>query len=195
MISIRRLAVATLATAVLASPLGAAEEGAQPGMDPAAMERMQPGPEHQKLAKLAGTWDVAGKFWMSPEASPVETKGTATFETIFDGRFLEEEYQGEWMGQPFTGKATIGYDRAAKPYVSTWIDSMSTGLMAMRGTPSADGKTITYTGEMVCPMDGKRCQMRQVETMRSDDRFTFEMFQTKDGKEAKCMELTYTRKQ
>src|SRR4051812_25261959 len=44
-----------------------------------AMAKMQPGPEHQELAKQVGTWDVAATFWMDPAAAPQESKDTATF--------------------------------------------------------------------------------------------------------------------
>ena len=47
------------------------------------------------------------------------------------------------MGQPFTGIGVTGYDNHAKKYLSTWIDSMGTGIFSMEGTASMDGETIT----------------------------------------------------
>src|SRR5688572_28248554 len=97
--------------------------------DAKAMELIKPGPEHQQLAKLVGTWDVACKMWMQPDAPPVDSKGSETFTTVFEGRFLQAKFEGSMMGQPFTGYSTMGYDRSAKRYVTTWHDSISTGLM------------------------------------------------------------------
>lgn len=185
------LCVATLFAAT--SAVSAADQ--QPtGLDPKIMEAMKPGPEHQQVAKLAGTWDVACRFWMTPDAPPTETRGVNIFRTVFDGRFVEGEFTATLMGQPFTGRSVAGYDRGAKHYVSTWYDSMGTGINRLTGPSSDGGKTITYTGDMVCPKDGK-VQVREVETHQSDDRFTIVMYQTKDGKEQKTMELAYTRRQ
>jgi hypothetical protein len=173
--------------------LPAAEER-PPGFDPKVMELMKPGPEHQQLAKLAGTWDVSCRMWMKPDAPALESKAVAVATTLFDGRFVQSEFKGAFMGQPFTGVSTMGYDRPAKHYASTWCDSMGTGITYLTGTSSDGGKTITYLGDMVCPEDGKSSLIRQVETHQSDDRFTLVMYQTKDGKESKTMELAYTRR-
>jgi hypothetical protein len=63
------------------------------------------------------------------------------------------------------------------------------------GTSSDGGKTITWHGSMTCPEDGRAARLRQVETHQSPDRFTFEMYVTRDGKEEmKNMELVYSRR-
>lgn len=161
--------------------------------DPKVMELMKPGPEHQQLAKLAGTWNLTCKFWMAPDAPPMETQGTMTIKAVFDGRFVAGEFTSTMHGQPFNGRSLNGYDRSAKEYVSIWYDSMGTGATRLSGQSSDGGRTITYAGEMTCPIQG-HVQLKQVETHQSDDRFTLIGYQTKDGKEQKTMELVYTRK-
>ncbi|MBA3686320.1 MAG: DUF1579 domain-containing protein [Planctomycetes bacterium] len=188
---------AVIATcAFLALPLAAADDAKTmpPGMDPAAMEMMKPGPEHQMLAKRAGTWDVACKMWMMPDAPAQESKGTAKTTVILDGRYIQDDFTGEFMGQPFKGMGLTGYDRQEKKYYSTWVDSMSTSMMQMTGTSEDNGKTVTTTGECMCPMAKEKIAFRQVEKHTSDDAFTVEMYKTVNGKESKCMELAYTRK-
>ena len=47
-----------------------------------------------------------------------------------------------------------GYDNHTRKYVSTWMDSMSTGIMVFEGTAGADGKTITQTADYDDPVQG-----------------------------------------
>ena len=50
------------------------------------------------------------------------------------------------MGQPYSGIGITAYDNLRKRYISTWIDSMGTGIFTMEGTANTDGKTITLKG-------------------------------------------------
>ena len=72
---------------------------------------------------------------------------------ILGNRYLEEQYAGSFMGQPFTGLGFQGYDNVAKRYVGTWMDTMSTGMMMSTGT--MNGKVIKSTGSMADPLTGK----------------------------------------
>ncbi len=192
---ITRVSAIITAAVFLALPLSAADDAKShpPAMDPAAMEMMKPGPEHQALAKRVGTWDVVVKMWMQPDAPAQESKGTTKSTMILDGRYLQDDFTGTFMGQPFKGMGITGFDRMEKQYHTTWIDSMSTTMMQMSGTSDDNGKTVTSTGEMLCPMNKERIAFRQVEKRTSDDAFTVEMYNTVNGKESKSMELSYTR--
>jgi hypothetical protein len=183
--------------AVAADDSGTNPGQVPPGMDAATMakmmELMKPGPEHQQMAKVVGTWDVDGKMWMDPKAPPSESKGTAKFSSVFDGRFIRQDFQGTMMGMAFTGTGYDGFDRAQGVYNSMWIDSMGTGMFNQTGKASADGKVITYTGEMWCPQTNGTMKARSVMTHVSDNEMTYEMFVTMNGHEDKSMELHYHR--
>jgi hypothetical protein len=98
------------------------------------------------------------------------------------------------MGQQFTGLGVNGYDNHTKKYVSTWMDSMGTGIYYMEGRASADGKTITQKGQYDDPMEG-RMKLRGVTKIVGNDTEIFEMYGTgKNGKERRMMEIIYTRK-
>ena len=161
---------------------------------PEVMEKMQPGPEHGELKKREGKYDVAVKMWMDPKAPPQESKAKAEMKMVMNGKFLKQEYKGEMMGKPFTGIGYEGFDRVANKYTSTWLDDFSTQAMLAHGESKDGGKTIVFTGEFACPMTGGMVKYRNVYKQIDDDKFTFEMYQTQDGKESKGMELTYTRK-
>ena len=94
---------------------------------------------------------------------------------------------------PFEGMQLMGYDNIKKKHVSVWIDSMSTGITQMEGTYDEATKTLTMTGQTDDPIAGPT-KMRSVTREVSKDKCVMEMYQTgPDGKEQKCMEVTYTR--
>ena len=100
------------------------------------------------------------------------------------------------MGQPFEGTGTTGYDNAKKAYFTTWMDNMSTGMMNMEGTWDEATKAINFKGKMLCPANGKWCEMREVYKIVDDNTHVMEMYgpDMKTGKEYKNMEIKFTKK-
>jgi len=195
-----RLAAVALGATLAFFPAAAAQdakEAAAPGMDDmmAMMEKMGAVTEnHRLLETFAGEWTTVAKMTMDPSAPPTESPGTASAKMIFDGRFCQMTHHGEMMGKPFQGIGTTGFDNATGKFVSTWIDSMSTGIMTAEGTYDAAKKTFTFTGTMPDPMTRGTTKFRYTYNASNRDRLVFEWFETREGKETKSMELTYTRK-
>src|SRR5260221_9744615 len=69
-----------------------------------------PGPAHKALEAFVGNWKAEVKCWMEPGGAPNVSQGTAKTSWILNGHFLEEEFHGEMMGKPFTGRSLLGYD-------------------------------------------------------------------------------------
>ena len=153
-----------------------------------------PGEPHKQFASLAGSWTTKTKEWMEPGKPPMESTGVAEMKMLLDGRFLQQELTGDMMGQPYSGIGITAYDNLRKRYVSTWIDSMGTGIFTMEGTANADGKTITLKGNHDEPGGGHMTH-RAVWKIVDSNTQTFDMYGThRGGKEMKMMEITYTRK-
>ena len=153
-----------------------------------------PGEAHKAMGNLVGTWDAKVVSYMDP-AKPTEEKATAVYKMIMDGRYLVEEVESQFMGEPFKGMGIYGYDNGSKQYVSTWVDSMGTGIMTGTGTSADGGKTINWTSTGFDPMVGKVQTYRSVMHKMSDDQYHFEMFGNgPDGKEMKMMEIHYNRR-
>ncbi|MBM4112112.1 MAG: DUF1579 domain-containing protein [Phycisphaerae bacterium] len=160
----------------------------------AAMEFMQPCPEHEWLAKRAGTWKVTGKMWMAPEMPPTEIVGTSTYRMILGNRYLVEDVKSTMMGEPFEAMGVTGYNRATNKFQFAWMDTMGTAITGGTGIRSGDGKTLTSTMTTFDPMKGKDVTMRSVETEQDENTITMEMFAPgPTGAEMKMMELTYRR--
>ena len=159
------------------------------------MQAATPGPEHQKMGKMAGKWKLAVTMWMAPGAPPQKSEGTAEFKPILGGRFLQQEVHGTMMGdQKFEGMGLEGYDNVTKERFGTWVDNMSTGATMMRGKCASGAKKCTLKGRMADAMAGKEVPISETFTMADDDNFTFEMNGPgPDGKTFKMIEIAYTR--
>ena len=174
-----------------APPKMSAEEAA---MMQAYQEAGTPGAPHAALAKMAGTYDLSIHSWHTPGAPPTVETGTATRSMVLGGRVMVEEVQSQMHGQPFTGHGMHGYDNVSGKHWSTWNDSMSTGLMVSEGNCTDEG-ACTFTGSWNDPVTKGKINARMTTRWTSPDVELFEMFAPgPDGKEAKMMEITYTRR-
>jgi hypothetical protein len=144
---------------------------------------------------MAGDWTFTSKMWMAPNQPPAESSGTMHAEMILGGRYVQAVWSGNFMGMPFEGRATEGYDNMTKKYVSTWVDNMGTGILYSTGTCDDKHMKCSTKGDMVDPMTGKNSYMRSEVTWMDDNTFKNEMYGPgPDGKEFKWMEMTVKRK-
>lgn len=154
-----------------------------------------PGPEHKLLEPLVGNWHASAKMWTDPSQSPQVSEGTLVRKSILGGRFVREDYDGKIMDKAFQGIGTIGYDRAKKRFVTSWIDSMSTAFHVSHGAYDESTRTWTFKHEDDCPITGQRVKMRDTLRIVSPDEQQLEMFrQMGDAKEFRMMEIQLTRK-
>jgi len=158
------------------------------------MEAMTPGDMHKMLAANAGTWKAQTIYWMAPGGEPQKSEATATGEMILGGRYLVSKYSGNMWGMPFEGMEIAGYDNTAKTFNSTWVDNMGTGMLFMTGKYDESKKQINYSGQMMDPLSGKMCNVREIVTHNSDGTMKMEMFGPDDkGTEFKMMEINFTK--
>ena len=199
---IRYTCTAVLAAGtIIASPVLAEEKSASQEPDPKMEEMMKkaeaagtPGAAHTALEPLVGNWKAEVKCWMAPNAPPTVTKATAKATWVMNGRFVQEEFNGEFMGKPFRGMSLTGYDNFKQKYNNVWIDDMHTSLATAEGKAENGGKVITLEGKYDCPMTGqKNMTMKQVIRMIGPDTRVFEMHDPSKGDQSKTMEITYTR--
>ena len=167
------------------------------------VEMAKPGVNHKTLEGLVGSWTYKTKWWMHPDAPPMESSGTCSTKSVMDGRYFVSEHtgamsmpgaDGKTMDVVFRGLGTEGYDNAKKKFVASWIDNMGTGILMMEGTYDPSAKTMTYLGEEE-PMPGMKFKMREVVTYTDQDHHSLAFYEVHDGAEVKVMEIAYTRSQ
>ncbi len=157
-------------------------------------ELATPGAPHKLLTGMAGSWSVQGFCWMEPGEPPIGHTGRSEQKMVLGGRFLQQEFIGEMMGRPFTGIGFMGYNNHTGKFISTWMDTMGTGIYFFEGIAGPDGRTITQNCSYDDPVRGQ-LKWRSVTRMVDHDTMQFVMYTTdKSGREEKMGEMTYTRK-
>lgn len=152
-----------------------------------------PGPEHERMAKYAGSFDATIKSMMGPEAET--STGTCTNEMILGGRYMVSKFKGTVGEMEFEGCGISGYDKVQKKYIGLWMDTMGTSFMLSEGQwDEAAGKMVMHS-ESVDPATGAKVKSREETTYPDDDTQIFTMFMPgPDGQVAPVLEITYKRK-
>ena len=186
------IALLTVAVVCLSTPSFAQSDDDMKAM----MAYSTPGEIHKMMAKSVGTWTGAISMWMAPNSQPMTSTGEMKNEMILGGRYLKGTNTGNFMGMPFEGISTTGYDNAKKVFYNNWIDNMGTGMMNLTGTWDGGTKSITFTGTMVDPASGKDVAVRQILKFIDDNHQVMEMYASAGagGTEFKTMEIKFTRK-
>jgi hypothetical protein len=149
-------------------------------------EPPKPGPEHEHLKQMEGTWDATVK------AGGQESKGTMTYKMMGDF-WLISHFEGDFGGQKFEGRGMETYDPMKKKYVSAWSDSMGPSLLVMEGDYDKEKKTSTMTGEG--PSPAGKVKFTSVVKMIDADTMEFTLSGPgPDGKEATMITISYKRK-
>jgi hypothetical protein len=148
-----------------------------------AQEFPKPGPEHEVLKKLEGTWEATMKVM------GMESKGTMVWKMDLGGLWLTSNFEGDFGGMKFQGKGFDSYDANKKKYVSVWLDSMSTAPMTLEGTYDKETKTLTMAGEGP-GLDGKPTKYKMTSMLKDDDNVVAKMTMG----DAEAFEIVYKRK-
>ena len=184
----------------VATPAGRSQSGTRSGSSRAGINKEEmmkqmkaagtPGPAHKALGEFVGNWKAEVKCWFEPGSEPNVSQATSKVDWTLDGHFLQEEFKGDMMGQPFTGRTLLGFDNIKQKFNSVWVDSLHTSMFVSEGKGDSGYKTITLEGTADCPATGrKNIPTKQVFRVQGHDKHTLEMYS--DGN--KSMEITYAR--
>jgi hypothetical protein len=158
-----------------------------------AMPEMGPPKQMKELTVMNGVYDVEMKYKMDPTAADwTTTNGLATVKMVLDGAAQQMDWQGEMMGQKFTGMGLTTYDREAKAWQNTWVDSMS-GRITMASGEMADGKMVFSGANM---MQGMKIHTKQTSYNITEKGFDWKYEMSMDGGETymTAMTATYTKR-
>lgn len=148
-----------------------------------AQEPPKPAKELDQLKRLVGTWEAETEFG----------KGTMTYKMGLGGLWLVGDFDGEFGGMKFHGKALDTYDQASKKYRSIWVDSFSAAPRIMEGNLDKDNKVMTMTGEG--SFHDKTAKFKSIAEFKDADTLTFSLFMVdKEGKEQPMVKIAYKRK-
>ena len=127
----------TLALLLAAALPAAAQEPAneeQRKKMQAMMAAMQPGREHARLARLAGSWDVEITMWSGPGGESFKAAASAENRMILGGRFLESRVVGGQPPMQIESLTLMGFDRRFDRYTTIGLDTWGTYYVTAAGT-------------------------------------------------------------
>lgn len=149
----------------------------------------KPGPEHEALKKMEGTWDVQLTL-----PGNLKGKGRMTSKMECGGLWLERDLNANLGGLKLQTKSLDGYDPIKKKYISVQFDSLTTVPMSLEGDYDPATRTLTQTGEGR-DFDGSPEQVKSVFKQLDDDHQSVEVYRVyPDGKVAKHLTIEYTRR-
>ena len=162
--------------------------------DHADCQMPQPTDQHHRILADVGTWNVKCTYMMDPSQPEMVCDATETIEPV-GGFWTVSRFESDFMGMPFVGRCTLGYDPRKERFVGSWVDCMSSTMFVMEGGFRADGKTLEMHSEGPHMATGEIVPMRMVTTYRDDGTRAFDMFVGNPGGqgEMQCFHYEYTR--
>ena len=158
-------------------------------------DAMTPGEGQKRLDPLIGTFDVKVRTCLDPSKPPIESAATAVDTWVLGGRYVQQMLAGYVGGEPWSGISYAGYDNVTKKYVSTYIDTGSTGMEWYTGTLDPDGTHGRMTATIADEVTGKPKTLELRLTIAANgDRVTELWEEQPTGKMAKVIEFQFTRK-
>ena len=138
----------------------------------------KPGPEHERLSQLAGTWTGDETIFPSPwDPKGGKARSSWSSRMDLDGLFLISDYAQERDGKVnFRGHGVYGWDPAKKQYTMYWFDSMSGTGHATPVAGTWEGNRLTFQNQ------GPQGHGRYSYEVRGKDQVVFRMEGSQDGK-------------
>lgn len=144
------------------------EAGAQEQMPPMEV----PTAEHRALIATQGTW--TGTMSMPlPDGTTMTARATET-NTPIGAFWSQSTFSCEFMGMPYVGTGSMGYNPKTKKFIGTWVDNMTSFLALMEGEMSSDGKTLTMSWD--APDETGKIVQHRSETQRTEDSYMSTFF-------------------
>lgn len=105
----------------------------------------EPRAEHQWLKKFEGNWKTVSTPQMDDGQGPTII---GKIESKMLGKFWVVNSFATKLGETdMEARQTIGYDKAKKKYIATWVDNTSDFIWHCEGTLDASGKTLALLAE------------------------------------------------
>jgi NAD(P)-dependent dehydrogenase (short-subunit alcohol dehydrogenase family) len=157
------------------------------------MKIAQPGPHHEHLAQLTGTWKGKVTMWMGPDTAPMTEVTTAEATWLMDGRYLKWHQTGNFGGMPYEGMAIEAHNNGEDRYESVWMDNFGTLLMYFTGSCSDDGTLREMRSSFADVVAGGTVEYRTEYRIVDENHFTYTAFMDKGDGEFKNVVIEYER--
>ena len=159
------------------------------------LEAAQPGPEHERLASLAGEWNLRFSYYTEPGGAPTVGTGTATNRMILGGRFLHSESVTQLGDRRSEGLMILGYDRRSNRYTALALDNWGTYYVEAEGPFDEGSRAIVMYGEETDPLTNRTERYTMITRVLNANEYVQEIvFRLPNGESFKAVEVRCTRK-
>ena len=127
----------------------------------------KPAAELEQLKMFEATWRCEGKQPAGPMGPEQDYKSTFKGKKDVESFWISFEYsqkKSKAHAMPVMAKGYLGYDPAAKKYVSLGVDNM--GGSVTESSPGWEADKLTFTGDG--QMGGQKISFRETYTKKSD---------------------------
>jgi hypothetical protein len=158
----------------------------------APLAAQQPLPQHERLAAMAGKWNVEMTAWYKPGAAGVTTRGTSTIESIFNKLFIQEKIETMMNGEPLMTLSLTGFNPATLKYEATRYSNTSPARIVETG--EYDEAKKLFELKAAYEFSGSTWQQRTVIRMDSPDTMVATSYVSFNNvPEWKAVEIKYRR--
>ena len=91
----------------------------------------------------------------------------------------------------FSGHGVLSWDSDERVYKTSWVDSMTPGIMTSVG--KKEGENIVYTGQAT--MNGKKITTKDVISDRTPTSYTLTSYMNDGSGEKKTMTMKFTKQE
>jgi hypothetical protein len=103
-------------------------------------------------------------------------------------------HDGDFMGVPFIGRLTLGYDNYKHKFVASFIDNLGTSMRNAEGLLDRSETVLSLWGEMDEWMTDEHDKLVLYRYQIVDSNtIVFEIHDLALGQDSKVIEVTYTR--
>jgi hypothetical protein len=130
-----------------------------------------------------------------PSKPPEVSEGTSEHTWVLGGRYVEQRFDGTFMGMPFSGIGYTGYDKYKKRYVGVWMDAAGTACSTRLARSTQEARSSRWPEEWTTSLLAKSLRFVKKMTFLNKDEILFEMWAPDPhGKDYLMMKIDYTRK-
>lgn len=182
-----RESIVSAAVALLAAAPLAAQEVPDSAQMARMMELARPGPEHARLAALAGDWEATFQMPGMSFTATVENR------MIMGGRYLASTVTGSAAAMPFEALTILGFDRGPGVYTAVGFDTFGTYYVTGAGPWNEAENRAVLAGSYNDPVTGHAHDYEFVWTIAAPDRYTWDVVFLDGGVRRTVMEGEYRR--
>ena len=160
------------------------------------METTKPGPAHERLKELLGTYEVKMSILGMPGEAAMESKGTSEVSWLAEGKWLQMKWSVPMFGHAVTGAELLGYDNFKQRYVWCQVNSLETAMKTASGHFDKSGDNLILWGQIDEPATPEQDkEVRYIWRGFGQDKCTIEVHDMMIGEtDTKVVTFEFTRK-